>query len=235
MSAIRRVGHKGADLIVPGNTVASFDAALAAGVDMIEFDILPERETGRLILAHDPNEARRGNPQTLEEGLAHLTSPAFEGLDFDVDLKATGYEDRVVEALRRHGLLERSLVCSQHLRSLDRLRELEPALRVGWSVPRASTDYTQKPLVGWMAVGAVLIYRQLLPRRAARALRIRRVDAIMAHWRVVTPRLVDEVRAAGGDLYAWTVDDAARIRALARLGVTGVISNDPRLFSALPA
>ena len=35
----RRVGHKGADLIAPGNTLASFDAAIEAGVDMIEFDV----------------------------------------------------------------------------------------------------------------------------------------------------------------------------------------------------
>ena len=34
----RRVGHKGADHIAPGNTPASFDAALAHGVDMIEWD-----------------------------------------------------------------------------------------------------------------------------------------------------------------------------------------------------
>ena len=40
---MRRVGHKGADLIEPGNTLASFDAALAHGVDMIELDVLPER------------------------------------------------------------------------------------------------------------------------------------------------------------------------------------------------
>ena len=42
---VRRVGHKGADLIAPGNTTASFDAAVEAGVDMIEFDVLPERST----------------------------------------------------------------------------------------------------------------------------------------------------------------------------------------------
>ena len=30
----RRIGHKGADHIAPGNTLASFDAALAAGVDI---------------------------------------------------------------------------------------------------------------------------------------------------------------------------------------------------------
>ena len=53
MSALKRVGHKGADLIAPGNTPASFDAALAAGVDMIEFDVLPHRDTGELRLAHD--------------------------------------------------------------------------------------------------------------------------------------------------------------------------------------
>ena len=38
---LRRVGHKGAAHIAPGNTTASFDAALAAHVDMIEFDVLP--------------------------------------------------------------------------------------------------------------------------------------------------------------------------------------------------
>jgi glycerophosphoryl diester phosphodiesterase len=41
------------------------------------------------------------------------------------------------------------------------------------------------------------------------------------------------VREAGGELYVWTVDDAEQIRALAGLGVTGIITNDPRLFAVL--
>ena len=41
------------------------------------------------------------------------------------------------------------------------------------------------------------------------------------------------VRDAGGELYVWTVDELPRIRELAALGVTGVITNDPRLFGAL--
>jgi glycerophosphoryl diester phosphodiesterase len=41
---------------------------------------------------------------------------------------------------------------------------------------------------------------------------------------------VRHIHAAGGELYAWTVDDAARIARLEALGVDGVITNDPRLF-----
>jgi len=56
-------------------------------------------------------------------------------------------------------------------------------------------------------------------------------NAIVAHWRLVSPRLVTAVGRAGGELFAWTVDDAARIRDLEAMGVTGVITNDPRLFN----
>ena len=87
----RRIGHKGADHIAPGNTIASFDAALEHGVDMIEFDVLPENPdgSGRLVLAHDFRAARERSPITLEEGLDHLRAAPVELL---VDLKWKGYE-----------------------------------------------------------------------------------------------------------------------------------------------
>ncbi|MFL5819927.1 MAG: glycerophosphodiester phosphodiesterase [Solirubrobacteraceae bacterium] len=230
---MRRVGHKGADLIAPGNTIPSFDAALAAGVDMIEFDVLPERGSGRLVLAHDYVAARRGEPPSLEEGLSHFASEAFDGVELDVDLKLPGYEEAVVNALRRHGLAGRALVSSQYLDSLAQVRRLEPSLRLGWSVPRARRDYTGSALTALPALGLLRAYRLMLPRLAARAIRARRCDALMAHWRVISPRLVSAVRGAGGELFAWTVDELPRIRALEALGVTGVITNDPRLFAAL--
>jgi glycerophosphoryl diester phosphodiesterase len=230
---VLRVGHKGADAVVPGNTCASFDAALHAGVDMIEFDVL--EADGCLVLAHDFHDAHTREPITLEQGLDHLATAAFGGVELDVDLKLPGYEDRVLEALRERELLERCLISSQYVASLADLRLADPSVRLGWSVPKATRDYTQSRAYRVPAYAALRAYRATFPRRAARALRERRVDAIMAHWRVVSPALVRAVRGAGGALYVWTVDELERIRRLDALGVTGVITNDPRLFTALAA
>lgn len=231
---LRRVGHKGADLIAPGNTFASFDAALEAGVDMVEFDVLREEHGEGLILAHDwADAARRESPHTLEEALAHFASEAFAGVELNVDLKLPGYELRVLEALRSFGLLERALISSQNEESLALLRAAEPGVRLGWSVPKLKRDPFRSRATRLPAFVALQLFRAVLPERAARAIRSRRCDAVMAHWRLVTPRLVRRVRAAGGELYVWTVDDLPRLRSLEALGVTGVITNDPRLFSQL--
>ncbi len=243
-----RVGHKGAGLIAPGNTYASFDAALAAAVDMIEFDVLPERprrrsrtasgsrragEGERLVLAHDYEDAAGRSPHTLEEGLDYLASEAFSELEFDVDLKLPGYELRVLEALRAHDLVGRVLISSQYLSSLALIRAIEPHVRLGWSVPKLRRDPFRWPILKPGALAVMHAGRAILPGRAARSIRARRCDALMVHWLLVTPRLVAEVRRAGGELYVWTVDELARLRELEALGVTGVISNDPRLFADL--
>jgi glycerophosphoryl diester phosphodiesterase len=234
MPELRRVGHKGAEEIAPGNTFASFDAALEAGVDMIEFDVLREEHGDGLILAHDwADAARRESPHTLEEALARFASEAFAGVELNVDLKLPGYELRVLDALRSFGLLERALISSQNEESLAVLRAAEPGVRLGWSVPKLRRDPFRSRATRIPAFVALQAFRALLPERAARAIRARRCDAVMAHWRLVTPRLVRRVRAAGGELYVWTVDDLPRLRSLEALGVTGVITNDPRLFSQL--
>jgi glycerophosphoryl diester phosphodiesterase len=232
-AALRRVGHKGADLIAPGNTRASFDAALAAGVDMIEFDVLPlhwpaDEETP-LVLAHD-HEHLDEDAMSLAEGLAHLASEAFGAVEIDVDLKLPGYERRVVEALRTTGLIERALVSSQYMRSLVAIRAIEPRLRLGWSVPRARRDYTKSRLYVLPALSALAFMRRRLPRLAAAHIAEGRVDAVMAHHRLTTPTLVEAVHGAGGELYVWTVDDAEQIRRLEAMGADAVITNDPRLF-----
>lgn len=233
MPELRRVGHKGADLIAPGNTFASFEAAVEAGVDMIEFDVLRVRDADGLIVAHDWIDADAREPHTLEEALEYLTSEPFAGIELDVDLKLRGYELRVLDALREHGLLERAMISTQYKESLAILRAAVPSLKLGWSVPKLTRDPFRSRATRVPAFVALAGFRRVLPARAAAAVRSRRCDALMVHWRLVTPALVRRVLSAGGEVYVWTVDDLTRLRELEALGVTGVITNDPRLFAQL--
>ncbi len=228
----RRVGHKGAAHIEAGNTLASFDAALAHRMDMIELDVLSEHPdgSGRLLVAHDYEDARSRTPLTFEEALEHLAGERFAGIEFDVDVKLPGYELRVLAALREHDLVKRTLISGMFQGSLAQIRAAEPTLRLGWSVPRVRRDYTTDMLTAIPAFAMLTGYRATLPRRARGALREGRFDAIMAHWRVVTPALVRAVAEGGGQLYVWTVDDARTIAKLTAMGVDGIITNDPRLF-----
>jgi glycerophosphoryl diester phosphodiesterase len=150
-------------------------------------------------------------------------------VELDVDLKLPGFEREVADGLRERNLHERSLVSTQYRESLVSLGEVAPGLRRGWSVPKVRRDYTKSPLAP-IAYAVARVYRARLPDRAAALIRAGGCEAIMSHWILVSPRLATEVRAAGGQLYVWTVDDAQRIAALEALGVDGVITNDPRLF-----
>jgi glycerophosphoryl diester phosphodiesterase len=225
---VKRVGHKGADHVAPGNTIPSFEAALEHGVDMIEFDVLRTRD-GRLVLAHDWEDAEEREPLTLEQGLDHFAGEAYNGVELDVDLKLPGYEREVAEGLAERDLGDRALVSTTYPESLDRLGELAPGLRRGWSVPRARKDYTRSALA-LPAYAILRWWRARLPGRAAARIAAGGCEALMAHRLLVSPRLVEAVQGAGGQLYVWTVDDAAKIAALEELGVDGVITNDPRLF-----
>jgi glycerophosphoryl diester phosphodiesterase len=164
-----RVGHKGADHVAPGNTAASFQAALDCGVDMIEFDVL-QLHDGRLVLAHDYGDASRREPMSLEEGLDLFAGEAYRDVELDVDLKLPGYEAEIVAGLTDRGLDGRALVSSTFPQSLARIGELAPGLRRGWSVPRARRDYTKSLVWALPAFAALRWIRAGLPAKAQRAI-----------------------------------------------------------------
>ncbi len=226
MPELIRVGHKGADALAPGNTLASFDAAIAAGVDMIEFDVLASRDGSELYVAHDYAALDPRRPLTLAAALEHLSTPPFAAIRLQLDIKRRGCEQSVLAALERSASTERAFISTGIWSVLERLRSLAPALAIGWTVPEIP-GVSGTPLIT-PTIGRV--YRAMLPARVAARIRAGAIDALVPHWSLVTRGLVDAVGGAGGELYAWTVDDAGEIARLRALGVTGVITNDPRLF-----
>lgn len=230
---MKRIGHKGADAVRAGNTLASFQAAVELGVEMIEFDVLPLR--GGVVVAHDHHDAERRRPISLSECLDAFTEPPLDRVELDCDLKLPGGEEELAARLRDRDLLERAMVSTMELSSLRRLRELEPRLRLGWTYPKVSRDWTRRRWARPAVAASLMLMRRRVPGIAARGIPRLGAQAIWAYWPLVSPRLVTSVHAAGAELIAWTVDDPAKIRHLSELGVDGICSNDPRLFASATA
>jgi glycerophosphoryl diester phosphodiesterase len=239
---LRLVGHKGADLIAPGNTPASFAAAVEAGVDTIELDVLwtrdghprlPAAERTPLVVAHDWHDAERREPLSLAETLDAFLEAPLDRVEIDLDIKLPGREEELVAALRERGLLERAMVSTMELSTLARIRELEPGLRRGWTYPKVRKDWASKRWAKAPMLAALVWMRERLPGLAARELPRLGVDAMWVYHLLVSRRLARITDLAGVELIAWTVDDLPRMRKLLAAGVDGICSNDPRLFDAL--
>ena len=162
------VGHRGAPSRAPENTLASFAAALAIGVDAIELDVHLTRD-GHLVVIHDQNLARTTNGKGLvhEHSLAELMAldagswfgPSFAGeripsfeetlvrigprVPLQVEIKGAteGVVEATIAALRTHDVLDSAMITSFHLHRLPLVRKLAPAAQIGalvWGRDRTS-------------------------------------------------------------------------------------------------
>ena len=223
----RRVGHS---IIKAGGDLDQLAQRLeGASWDMVELDVLARGD--ELVVAHSPDELDHPRPVVFADALRTLRDLLPESVELDVDVKGIGYELAVLDTLRSLDLVDRTLVSTMEPASLRVLRAHAPELRLGLSIPKARRDYLSHRLTRPAAYLMLAYLRRVMPRRAAEALRSGLADAIMAHWGIVTPGLVAAVRAAGGELYVWTVDDPQRLLSLHALGVSAVITNDRELFA----
>ena len=139
----------------------------------------------------------------------------------------------MVDALREAGLTARTLISGMYPSSLARVRAAEPSL-APWLVgptrqarlhqPPAHRD--SRPLRFSPAIGA------LLPRRAGEALTKRdggRDHGSLAGRHGGARRARSSARVASFTYGRWTT--LTRIAKLTALGVSGIITNDPRLFA----
>ena len=212
------IAHRGASRDAPENTPAAFQLAVEQRADMIETDLHLCRD-GCVPLYHDNElegrplrdwtlaELRLRLPElsTLEETLDRFG----EAIPFNLELKTRpgqdypGLEERVLAEVRKRGLLERTLFSCFFDPALARLRELEPAARIGLLVSRRSNvKITERAA----SLGAEAVHPELA---------------------ITTPRLLEELRAAGLAANVFTVDDPSDQRRLVDQGVAGIFTNLP--------
>lgn len=221
------IGHRGAPRVAPENTIASFEAAVAAGVDAVEFDVL-EHPGGELVLGHSLRELPEGRPSFA----AALAWFAGQDCGLHVDVKGVGFEGRIVEGLERHGLAARSFVSTSRPPSVRRFAELAPGLPRALTYPEDRLGLTRTPLAGPFVAGGLAALRRALPARIVGLLARAEATVASLNHSLLTRAIVERCHAAGIPVVAWTVDDPARVEQVLALGVDAVVSNEPRVVVA---
>lgn len=221
-----RIGHRGAATLAPANTLASFRAAVEAGVDLIEFDVVADHER-RLVIAHSRREMQAETP-LLEDGLTFFVEEAPD-IGVHVDLKQFGAERDVVEALRRFDLLERTFVSSVYVRTTRRIVELG-GVRSGITIPRGVLGISDDGRGAAIARTGLHVLRRATPLLVRPLLAISRASAVVMHHSIVTDATVRAAHARGAAVVTWTVDDPLELTRVEGAGVDAIVTNDPRLF-----
>jgi len=243
-----RVGHRGAAVLAPENTLAAFEAAVAAGVDAIEFDVL-DLLGGPLVLAHSNDlfevshgaasgtvrdrslaELRELAPDlpTLDEALAYFADRPE--LAVHVDLKLDERLDELAAALERHGLVGRTVVSSFHRQSLAVVARAAPGVRIGFTYPEDRRGISRRRVLHPAIRLGTVALRAVLPRRVGAMLARAGADALMLHHAVVSVDAVAAAHARGAAVWCWTVDRPEELERMEAAGVDAVITNDPRIF-----
>ncbi|MCS7325044.1 MAG: glycerophosphodiester phosphodiesterase family protein [Anaerolineae bacterium] len=229
------IAHRGASAYAPENTVSAFRLAMAQGADGAELDVALSAD-GAVVVIHDDTVDRTTNGTGR---VAHLTLAALRVLDagqgeriptlaevieatadatspflLNIELKAAWSSSApaltraVVEVVRATGSAERVLFSSFSPFVVRSVAQLAP------EVPRA-----------WL-------YQRAMPRWA-RALGLRLAgDCHFEHpeHALVNASLVQRCVRLGRRVNTWTVNDIGRAVQLARLGVHGLIGDDPLLL-----
>lgn len=213
------IAHRGAPRERPENTIAAFALALEQGADGIELDVHATRD-GVVVVHHDAelrgdrersriaeltlSELRRRELcATPDEGvptLAEVLALVGERARVYVEVKAVGIEEHVVAAIRA-GRSDCAVHAFDH-RVARRVRTLAPEIPVG-----------------------ILLASYLLDLHGA--IHLTGATAVWQHWELVDAALVRDAAAAGARVVAWTVNEPADARRLARLGVSALCTDVP--------
>ena len=214
------IGHRGAAAVAPENTLASLAAAVAAGADLVEFDL-----GAGLVLAHSADEVPE-QPLSLDEALKFLAPHPIGVL---VDLKVSGIEAEIAAVLRRHAFADRAVVSTVSAASLRRFAAIAPEVGRAITYPhdRHGISGFRWPRV-LTATGAGAL-RAVMPLRVAPLVWAARANAVSLHQALVSRATVLSAHAVGAPVLAWTANEPAVIERLAALGVDAIISDHPEL------
>ena len=233
------VAHRGFSYAAPENTLASTRLAIEAGSDGCECDVYRTAD-GKIVLMHDENLKRTTGIDGVitafdYETLAKLDAGSWKSSDFKgekiptldeflaefkgtdcrpvVEIKMEGIEKPVVDAIKKAGLLDKTVVIAFSSNVVRKIREHEPNLSVAW-------------LYGKKHEGTPLELADILTAEAKKC----NTNILDLNHELISPELLKILRNRSFFVWAWTVDDPERMKTLLRWGIDSITTNRPDLL-----
>lgn len=219
MTVVTVYAHRGASAAERENTLAAFRRAGEMGSDGVELDVRRSAD-GALVVHHDARlpDGRaildlRADELPDHVPLLDAALDACRGMVVNVEIKNWPQDSDfdpdnalvppVLEACAGHDVL----VSSFNMATVDRVRELDDSVPTAWLVSFAPDRDRAGRLV------------EMCARHGH--------GALHPHELAVDEHLMALCRKQGIAVNTWTVDDPARMRVLADLGVEGIVTNVP--------
>jgi glycerophosphoryl diester phosphodiesterase len=208
------IAHRGDPVSHLENTVEAFESAVSLGASMVELDCRLTGD-GHVVVLHDSTLERLwGVPRAVRslswEEVRAVRRNGYRIPDLAQVLGAVPLP--VMVDVPGADVLEASLATVECARAIDRclfagqttalrrLRELRPTASIALSWEKRELPAPELLL-------------EVKP------------EWFNPHWRLVAPRVVEQMHEAGIGVSAWTVDHPWRIRRVLRAGVDAVITN----------
>jgi glycerophosphoryl diester phosphodiesterase len=222
------LGHRGSPRLERENTLASFQAAMEAGLDGVELDIRRLAD-GHLVIHHDLNLQGGRALNTLSRADVPTDVPSLDDvlgwatdtgayLNIEIKFESLAHSDdrvpRTLMAIRAHRLAGRVIVSSFSPLVLKAAHAFDPGIERGLLYHRPYTFG-----IGTLGIDLVPV----VARRLA-------VAALHPQHNLIDEALMDLARQEGWRVNAWTVNEVADVHRLAGLGVHGLIGDVPEVL-----
>ena len=233
VGSIEIVAHRGASFLAPENTLAAARLAWARGSDAVEVDVHLSRDK-RIVAIHDGSTARTGGKsfqiaRTDSRLLRRLDVGGYKGREFIGE--RIPFLDEILDALPETRRLFVEIKCGPEiipildpLLTISGKRSQIVVIGFGLETMRACKETMPDVPVYWLCGSSWFRpYREdVIAKTLACGL-----DGLDVHHSGLTPAFVHNARAAGLDLYVWTIDDVGQASILSDWGVDGITTNRP--------
>ncbi len=220
--------HRGNSHIAPENTIPALEQAIIAESDYAEIDIRQTKDH-ILVLMHDSNLKRTSG---LNQRLSNMTYAQLNELDvgswfnkdfintkiptleetleyckgrikLNIELKISGtetdVEQQLVDLIVKYNFEDQCVISSSKYSSLIKIKEINQNIKTGYILSAVYGNFYNTEYLDFFSIRSSYINKNV----------------------------VDNVHAAGKEIYAWTVNNTSELFRMKSLGVDCIITDNP--------